>query len=716
MECDTSTLGRVVLDSIGIIGHHSEYAVKATILAIQGGQPIPGGGGLVARSTTFKVETESRVYSEVRSMARLPLLALTAFLLLYWMTRGFGGAGGERDPAPSAIVPERRYITMLLFGLLLWQNPVMAVEDWLLGPCSFDTGPWRWVRLCKDLCQFIGMQVMWLCWICLMDGQHLVRKRSQRSDSSFDGSVTAANAAYRQVAGEDGNASVDAKGGESAASPCFLKDDYPPHHPKSDSFIDFILPKVLYGFLSLLVGVAVMLLRHPYLARLDQVDWLNGRFELSYAMMSMVSGLLWLGWTMWFAAVAVTSGRVLRGQPFFGTRRQQLSYRVMVMQGMLVAVLFGMSVGVDIFYLVEHLLRQQVVVGASTGFTLESMTSAAAGLSAWTGGIRQSLGKLILVSAVCYNVAYLFLPPTHSVKRLFDRMYINMERDMPPREVVRRYKDSQELSPLFCVETSCFLVEVAWQAYYDPHKVDLSDFVAPGRQDLSYLGLELVAYFNDEKHEIRAILCRGEDRLILAFRGTARMENLMTDLKFHQVPLPQLLPQGREPIEIQLPDGNSRRYSSVFSDNDAQRDSRSYSNNSTSRRNRSRNFDSGVGSGDGPSWSRSDVSRSRSPARSSAAATAPRGARRAGAARFSPARVGRGLSPTNRPAAAAAATATKAPASPGKVVSDSTPRAVEARSAPAEGGGASRGGGEGEEAAGAAAPGGGDGGDGGAAS
>lgn len=35
-------------------------------------------------------------------------------------------------------------------------------------------------------------------------------------------------------------------------------------------------------------------------------------------------------------------------------------------------------------------------------------------------------------------------------------------------------------------------MEVAWQAYYDPHKVNLSDFIAPGRQDLSYLGLELV--------------------------------------------------------------------------------------------------------------------------------------------------------------------------------------------------------------------------------
>lgn len=55
---------------------------------------------------------------------------------------------------------------------------------------------------------------------------------------------------------------------------------YPPHHPRSDSFIDFFLPKVLYAFFSLAVGVAVALLRHPYLARLDRIDWLKGRFEV----------------------------------------------------------------------------------------------------------------------------------------------------------------------------------------------------------------------------------------------------------------------------------------------------------------------------------------------------------------------------------------------------------------------------------------------------
>ena len=59
-------------------------------------------------------------------------ISFQTFLLLYWMTRGFGGAGGERDPAPSAIVPERRYITVRWrdrmgkkggWELLLSENP-----------------------------------------------------------------------------------------------------------------------------------------------------------------------------------------------------------------------------------------------------------------------------------------------------------------------------------------------------------------------------------------------------------------------------------------------------------------------------------------------------------------------------------------------------------------------------------------------------------------
>lgn len=66
------------------------------------------------------------------------------------------------------------------------------------------------------------------------------------------------------------------------------------------------------------------------------------------------------------------AGRVLRGQPFMATRRQQLSYRVMVMQGFLVAFLLGLSVGLHLFWLARHLIRQQTVAGATSGFTLVS--------------------------------------------------------------------------------------------------------------------------------------------------------------------------------------------------------------------------------------------------------------------------------------------------------------------------------------------------------
>lgn len=45
---------------------------------------------------------------------------------------------------------------MLLFGLLLWQNPVLAVEEWMVGGFS---GSWLWARFARDLCQCVGMQV-----------------------------------------------------------------------------------------------------------------------------------------------------------------------------------------------------------------------------------------------------------------------------------------------------------------------------------------------------------------------------------------------------------------------------------------------------------------------------------------------------------------------------------------------------------------------------
>ncbi len=53
----------------------------------------------------------------------------------------------------------------MLFGLLLWLNPVLAVEDWvMLSPVGLsfeESSAWPWVRLGRDLCQFTGMQVQY---------------------------------------------------------------------------------------------------------------------------------------------------------------------------------------------------------------------------------------------------------------------------------------------------------------------------------------------------------------------------------------------------------------------------------------------------------------------------------------------------------------------------------------------------------------------------
>lgn len=59
-------------------------------------------------------------------------------------------------PAPLPPVIHRLPAQLLLFGLLLWQNPILAVEEWVVGDFS-DT--WLWARFARDLCQCVGLQV-----------------------------------------------------------------------------------------------------------------------------------------------------------------------------------------------------------------------------------------------------------------------------------------------------------------------------------------------------------------------------------------------------------------------------------------------------------------------------------------------------------------------------------------------------------------------------
>ena len=85
-------------------------------------------------------------------------------------------------------------------------------------------------------------------------------------------------------------------------------------------------------------------------------------------------------------------------------------------------------------------------------------------------------------------------------------------------------------------------MEASWQAYYDPdgrfHNRD--DTVTPGIMALENLGLTMESYINDPLTDTHAILARGGGRIVLSFMGTLSSRNMLTDLKFSQVPLPNL--------------------------------------------------------------------------------------------------------------------------------------------------------------------------------
>jgi len=152
----------------------------------------------------------------------------------------------------------------------------------------------------------------------------------------------------------------------------------------------------------------------------------------------------------------------------------------------------------------------------------------------WTGQTsievlwESTPGQLIFMVASFVTIQYIMLPPDHNVKRANNRMYIAMEKDLPPTHLLQRKR------PTFCLETALFQLELSWQVYYEVESYG-THFMAVGRVDLSRLGLQIEAVFKDDEHDIRGFLARGENQLILAFRGTMTLKNVLTDLNLGQV-------------------------------------------------------------------------------------------------------------------------------------------------------------------------------------
>ena len=119
--------------------------------------------------------------------------------------------------------------------------------------------------------------------------------------------------------------------------------------------------------------------------------------------------------------------------------------------------------------------------------------------------------------------------------------------------------------PVFCLETACWLLEAAWQAYYSHDEFKTDDW-APGRMSLDSVGLALDAAIHDDQFDTKAYIMTNikpqvdgeEDSIIVvAFRGTASSKNMRTDLNWKQVPLPGNIHGSSGRADYQLRVGGS---------------------------------------------------------------------------------------------------------------------------------------------------------------
>lgn len=465
----------LLLNSPGAAGWYAGYTVAL--------EYEDGLGDLFA-GARFTLSYTSAFWADLTKYARAGALALALAAAVNWLVQN-----GAEPKERNTWLPERQYFTALLLFLLLWLNPWRCWAEWAGGRVPGDLRAWL---LATDLAQGLGTQGLFLSALLVMDGLRFVKKKHR------------------------GPSYMDQLG---------LVSDVPPHHPCGDDACDFFWVKVAYFAAAAAATTACALARHWDLldgrpkaaAAADEVDAVAG----AYLALTALTLAFALGWLLWTLRATVRTGLVLRRRPFLDNRFQQLLYRVLSAQGALVGVALGVSYGVQIYgtfrYSLGNLnlaLLPQVWLG-QTG--LETL---------WGSGP----GQLLFLAVVAATLQYIMLPPDHSVRRANNRMFVAMERQLP-RAALR-----QRRRPTLCLETALNLMEASWQVYYD-HTGYSHNPIAPGRMELDELGLRLEAVFEDAAQDVRGFLARAEDppRLVLAFRGTMTLKNVLTDLDLGQM-------------------------------------------------------------------------------------------------------------------------------------------------------------------------------------
>lgn len=468
------------------------------------------------KSSTYTIEHESLLYAQINIAVRLgTLLITTVFLVLWCRALGVKGVLGcgccasssccqKSDPgtyeerlsltqkhaptfkfwweSPWIVFPERRYLLVLLFCLILLQNPLLACAYFY--PVLYRSPN---VHAAADCIIGVGVFGILMILHCLFHGLRyhtadVTRRRAKqqrqvlelrrvanymaKTDSSTNPATEDATsryiADYYETYGDvDGN-------GYSAL------DSRLRHDPCGHDWPDFLLPKLLLFFVSITSVIMASVYRFPVATTRFMSQEQLHHYNKIYITSSFIQLFVAFMWMVLICRQAMRTGWMLRKEPFLSTRPAQLAYRICVSILFLALVALVVPFFVDLYVLCEKWtfhggadeddIPDDLVIEDQEMFersTIDVMLSVLAKVSERFpySGTAASIGpgKIVYATVCGLIAAFIFLPSAEVSNRrnrpsgsadMFSTLALDRKRDKRLVVTLARYTQSWRIFPL----------------------------------------------------------------------------------------------------------------------------------------------------------------------------------------------------------------------------------------------------------------------------
>jgi hypothetical protein len=423
--------------------------------------------------TTYTLSTISRpyIYSEAVIRPALLLVSLGIFASF------FRAIEASRSDASSASpwLPERIWIGFYFIALMLYQNPFFCIANWLANPSVY-------LIFSAYVCDALGQASICVVWLMLADGTR------------------------RRIVG----------------------------------FWRFYLPKILIGCLVLAAYTVITVIEFPSIYNSNNrnpvtavANWSRGtKLSFMVAYYSLVVALA--VWSMAWLLSLWRNGKMLETLPYMNTRYLQLSFRFFLLQASLATLYYIFEYAVVIYFISDHTELHK---------SLDSSTDNITTLFRYQ---MQLIGKLTFLTIYSIILAFLFLPPasvlggaalsplavTFAVSEQEMRDVVELRR-IALRGHIAISNLAHTKVEIFCVDLSLRLLELAYEAYYDPGAGE--DQVTPsgyGPSNMAQSGYSILEYVYDQQSDTYCCIVRDNNvsgRIAVAFR-LAMCESFFTFL------------------------------------------------------------------------------------------------------------------------------------------------------------------------------------------